>query len=93
MPKARKPRVPGEPVVTMAEAARRLGITRQAIQDLVNRGELEPVVVLLPARRLRLADVLAHQPSAVHQARGRGRGAAKPLDTVVEPSGPPTFSA
>ena len=69
---------PTEAMVTMADAARRLGITRQAVKQLVAGGKLEPIRVLLPAWRLRLADVEAYQPSALHQARGRGRRATAP---------------
>ncbi len=57
-------------LVSLTEAAELRGVTVQAIQDLIKRKRLVPVVV---ARRrvLRRGDVLAFQP----EVGGRGRKA------------------
>ena len=44
----------------MAEAARVAGVSRQAIEDAINRGTLAHVTIKVPATRVRRCDVVAY---------------------------------
>ena len=48
-------------LLTMAEAARVAGISRQAIESAVKSGAITHTTISIPAKRIRLADVLAYR--------------------------------
>ncbi len=47
-------------LVNLSTAARLLGITRQAVQDAIDRGALEAVIVKVPTRFLKRGDVVKY---------------------------------
>jgi excisionase family DNA binding protein len=54
-------------LLTIGEAARLVGLSRESIREAVARGTLPSVAIPMPAVRIRRADILAHRK------RTRGR--------------------
>lgn len=48
-------------VLTPSEAARIVGVSRQAINDALNRGDLRSLIVQVPSRRILRSDVMAYK--------------------------------
>ena len=47
-------------LLTISEAARLVGLSKQAVEGAVTRGDLPHVVEMVPARRIRRAEIVAY---------------------------------
>ena len=61
-------------ILSYAEAARRLGVMRAAIQDAVRRGRLRATPASKTVPGVTLADLLAYQRSTAGWHRGQRNG-------------------
>lgn len=60
-------------LLTIAEAAALVGLTDASVREAVARGSIPTVLVDVPRKRIRRADILAHS-KRTRGASGRPRG-------------------